>query len=143
MSKSRLISFVLSAAFLLAACLNAQKSPDLRVSIRDLGLGSERVTSIQISLASGAFQSVSNLPVGWYFTIDNDASWQTNMKASIMVGAAAMKSEDLKKIEFVVKKHEFGDLKFRVSGTIVTTLDFSTERKIELKMNDFLVAAAN
>jgi hypothetical protein len=36
----------------------------------------ERVVSFEIDLTAGTVQAVSNLPIGWYVVVDNDASWK-------------------------------------------------------------------
>ena len=105
--------------------------PNLRASSGEL------VVAFEVDVTAGAIQSVSNLPVGWYFVLDNDASWHTKIKANSTVGAASLTPENLKKIQFVVKKNEFGDLKFELSGAVAVTKDYEKETQLPLKMSDF------
>jgi hypothetical protein len=102
----------------------------------------ERVVSFEIDLAAGTVQAVSNLPIGWYVVVNNDASWQTKVTANTTVGAAALSPEQFQKILLVVKTDETYS-KFAVSGTVSVTKDFKKERRLQLKMEEFGVTAAN
>jgi hypothetical protein len=102
----------------------------------------ERVVSFEIDVTAGTVQAVSNLPMGWYVVVDNDASWQTKVTANTTVGAAALSPEQFQKIQLVVKKDETYS-KFAVSGTISVTKDFEKKRHIQLKVEEFGVTAAN
>ena len=116
----------------------AQKTAEYSVRIPGLRVApGESVVSFEIYITAGAIQSVLNVPVGWYLVVDNDASWQTKIKANTTVGAAALKPEDFKRFRFLVKKNEFGDLKFELAGTVSVTKNFQQERPIQLKMSDF------
>jgi hypothetical protein len=97
----------------------------------------ERVVALEINVTAGAFQAVQTLPVGWYFALDNDASWMTELKANATVGSASLSADDFRKLTFVIRKNEFGDLKFDLSGTISVTTDFEMEHKRPLTMRDF------
>lgn len=92
---------------------------------------------MEFHVSAGAFEDVGALPVGWHLTIDNDASWQTSLEATVDVGAAALNASSLNQMRFGVLKNEFGDLKFRVSGTVIVTTDFVDERRIELTALNF------
>jgi len=89
-------------------------------------------------ITAGAFDSISSLPVGWYFLIDNDASWQTYVQANARVGSAALDADSVKKISINVIENEFGDLKYGLSGTLIVTSDFVNQRRILLSMTNFL-----
>ena len=120
----------------------AQRTAEYGVSIPNLPVApGESIVSFEINVTAGAIQSVMNVPVGWYLVVDNDASWRTKIKANTTVGAAALKPEDFKQLRFVVKKNEFGDLKFKLTGTVSVTKDFQQERPIQLITSDFAVTA--
>jgi len=120
---------------------NAEKVERYTVSIPHLRFFSgESVVSFEIDVSAGAIQSVANIPVGWYFVVDNDASWQTKITANSTVGAASLTAEEFKKLQFVIKKNEFGDLKFELSGAVSVTKDYEKEKQLALKMSDFAVA---
>lgn len=97
------------------------------------------VLAFEVDVVAGAFDGINNLPVGWSVVVDNDASWQTHIKANSTVGAAGLESEELRKIIFHLRKNEFGDLKFDVSGSVSITKDYEKEEKVRLEMKDFLV----
>jgi hypothetical protein len=97
----------------------------------------ERIVGLELHIVAGAFDSFDSLPVGWYITIDNDASWQTSVEANARVGAAALDMGSLRKIRVGILENEFNDLKFQVSGTVIVTTDFVNERRIELTANNF------
>ena len=99
----------------------------------------ERVVSFEFKVAAGAIRSVSNVPVGWKIVIDNDPSWQTTVRASVVVGSAALQPEDLRSVRLTVEKNEFGDLKFAVSGVVSLTGNFESERGVQLAMQDFAI----
>jgi hypothetical protein len=102
----------------------------------------ERVGGFLIDVTAAAFESVSPLPVGWYFQLDNDASWNTYFKGQITVGAAALTAAQLKQLRFRVRKNEGGDVKFAVSGTVSLTEDFIQDRQVSLQIGDFAITPA-
>ena len=135
---SRFVCLFSLALMLLVSAGAAEKPAEYTVSISNVRVSAgESVVSFEIDVTAGAFESVSDVPVGWYLTVDNDASWQTKIKANTTVGAAALKPEDLRKLRFKVKKNEFGDLKFDLAGTVSVTKDYQKERPLHLKMSDF------
>jgi hypothetical protein len=139
MCSSRVVT-LLSAVMLtlLVDAGAAEKTDQYTASIRNLPVsGGEVVVSFEIDVIAGAIQSISNIPVGWHFVVDNDASWQTKLIAKATVGAASLQPEHLRNVQFVVKKNEFGDLKFELSGVVYVTKDYEKERRCHLKMGDF------
>jgi len=138
MSSSRLLSPFAMILLMVVNAAAAGKTDIYTVSIPNLRVSAgESVVSFEVDVTAGAIQSVSNIPLGWYFVVDNDASWLTKIKANSTVGAASLKPEDLRKVQFVVKKNEFGDLKFELSGVVSVTKDYKKERQLRLKMGDF------
>jgi hypothetical protein len=117
------------------ACASSQAQT---FSIQHLHLQpGERITNIELMATAGAFESITPMPVGWSFTIDNDPSWRTSVEASIHVGAAALSETDLECLQIRMKKGEFGDLKFSLTGKIVVTKDFTHTRRIVLTPSNF------
>lgn len=90
------------------------------------------IISFELALEAGAISGVENLPIGWTYSIDNDASWKTKIQAAVSIGSAAISPSDLKNIRIKVIKNEFGDLKFHISGNFYYTEDFSNQKKMEL-----------
>ncbi len=102
----------------------------------------ERIVSFEIRITAGAFRTISDLPLGWTVDIDNDPSWHTKVTGSLMVGAAALSPEELKKTKFLIEKEEFEDLRFQIEGTVVVTTDFVKTRNIQLNSSDFRLTPA-
>jgi hypothetical protein len=117
----------------------AQNIESCTVSISNLKISNgEVIGAFELDVTAGAIQAVQNLPVGWYVVIDNDASWRAKLAANTTVGAASLTSQELKNIRLVIKKGE-PDLAFNLSGVVSITKDYKSERKVELKMSDFVV----
>ena len=115
--------------------------PTVSVSVRHLDLSrGERVVSFQIALSGAVMQDVVNLPVGWNLTIDNNASWQTNLNGQSIVGAAALNANEIEKLRLTVKK-DASISKFTVSGVVSATKDWEKFREIPLKADDFVVSS--
>ena len=106
----------------------------------DAYCASEVEAPAEIDVDAGAIESLTNVPAGWYIGIDNDPSWHAKVKADTIVGAASMSPSDLRRIQAVIRKNEFGDLKFRLSGSVSITKDFEKETPLPLQMSDFAIA---
>lgn len=112
------------------------------ISISNLQMADdEKIVSFTFRMTAAAVQSVENIPVGWYLTVDNDASWQTHIKANTMIGSAALTLEEFKSLKLIIKKNEFMDLKFGLSATVSLTKDYEKERQVSITMSDFSIAA--
>jgi len=128
-------------ALLVVSAGTSQKAELTSVSIVNLRTSpGESVVSFEVDAAAGMVQSVQNLPIGWYLTIDNDASWRAKIKANTTVGAASITPEELGKIRFVIKKHELY-LKFALTGVVSLTKDYERERTIQLNLRDFAITS--
>ncbi len=128
---------LLSLAVSAVAQNTSHKGETVSVSVSHLvSSAGERVVSFEIEVTAGTVQAASNLPIGWYVVVDNDASWRTKVKGNTTVGAAALSADDFQKIRLTVKKDE-AYLKFALSGMVSVTKDFQKERRVALKMDDF------
>ena len=105
-------------------------------------MAGERIVSFEIRITAGAFRTISDLPLGWTVDIDNDASCHTKVAGSLMVGAAALSPEELKKLKFLMEKNEFEGLKFQIEGTVSVTEDFVKTRNIQLNSTNFRLTPA-
>jgi len=56
----------------------------------------ERVVAFRVLTIGAGIVAVPHIPMGWSISIDNDASWATNVSGSIQVGAAAVEPEALR-----------------------------------------------
>jgi hypothetical protein len=118
----------------------AAQNGNYAISFSNLGAsGDEVIVSLEIDVTAGAFVDILNLPVGWYITVDNDGSWQTEIKANTLVGAASLPPDKLKTLQFVIRKNEFEDLKFKVTGVVSLTKNYEKERQHKLNMSDFVI----
>jgi hypothetical protein len=93
---------------------------------------------LAIHVRSGRIALLPNVPIGWNISVDNDPSWNTVIKGSIDVGAAAMDPDFLR--DFVVVEIERdapSDVHFDLQGEVIVTTDFIKERQIKLSMKDF------
>jgi hypothetical protein len=99
----------------------------------------ERITGFEIRVRSGRIAQLSNVPIGWSISVDNDPSWNTSVGGSIAVGAAALDPDFLRRFIVVEKEKDApSDMPFALEGEIFVTSDFSTERTIRLSSKDFL-----
>lgn len=139
--KQRLGKFKLGLVLLLLICFNLPlkaQADEHRFSLSGIHLQEgERVVGINVSLKAGSFVTVSGLPPGWVFTIDNDASWQTSLKGDAQVGSATLDPSSIEKWSMLVRRFEFGDLKFRLSGVLLVTKNFEDVRKVTLGAENF------
>ncbi len=124
-------------AFGLLRASEAARRQTLLVSIPALhATSAERVVGFEIHITSGRIAALPNVPIGWNVSIDNDASWNTVIKASSTVGAAAVDSGFFREF-LVVEKNESLGVPFDMGGEVVVTEDFATARRIKLRIKDF------
>lgn len=98
----------------------------------------ERIVGFEIHIRSGRIALLPNVPIGWNISVDNDPSWNTVIKGSIEVGAAALDPDFLRDFMVVeVEKDAPSDEPFDLQGEVIVTSDFTTERRIKLSMKDF------
>jgi len=100
--------------------------------------GKERVCGFEIHITAGRIAALPNVPIGWSVSVDNDPSWNTVIKASLEVGAAAVDPSFFRDF-LVIEKDESLGVPFDVQGEIVVSEDFATERRIKIGINDFVM----
>ena len=100
--------------------------------------GQERVIGFEIHITSGRIAALPSAPIGWVISVDNDPSWNTVLKGSVVVGAAAV-GRDFFKEFLVIEKNASLGLPFDVRGEIVVTEDFSKERRITIGIKDLVM----
>ncbi len=102
----------------------------------------DRVVAFTASIAAGGVLSLPSVPIGWSITIDNDPSWQTSIKGTVIVGAAALdtKSSPAFFDRFLTIEKEpcsaYSDAPLDVTVEIVTTTDFVNLKTLVLKKSD-------
>jgi len=130
------VALVGLASLLLHAGPKASRQT-LLVSIPDLHVsGKERVVGFEIHVVSGRIAALPNIPMGWNVSIDNNPSWTTGIAASVKVAAAAVAPGFFREFLFI-EKNESRDVPLQMSGEVVVTEDFATERHIQIEMKDF------
>ena len=138
-SKRRLsLLFAFTAAVLgLLDVSEAAHGRTLSVSIATLhATGKERVVGFEIHVTSGRIAELPKVPIGWDVSIDNNASWNTEIKASSTVGAAALDPRFFRDF-LIVEKSGSLSVPFDIRGEVVVTEDFTAERRIRVEMKDF------
>lgn len=142
-SKKKAFAFCVFAALLLLSSMKAQCQV-MSVSIPALHLANnERIVGFEIYVRSGRIALLPNVPIGWNISVDNDPSWNTVIKGSIDVGAAAMDPDFLQDFMVVeAEKDAASDAPFDLQGEVVVTSDFIKERRIKLSMKDFATKRA-
>lgn len=126
-------------AVLFAVVTEAASSEMFGISIRSLPvMGKEKVAGFELNIRAGRVVALPSIPMGWYIAIDNDPSWNTRIKGSLIVGAAAL-APDFFTDFVIVEKNEYMDLKFEVKVEIVVTEDFQNERRIRLGIKDLVL----
>jgi hypothetical protein len=131
--------FLVSLGSLLLHASHEARRQTLCVSIPNLQVGNkERVVGFEIHIASGRIAALPDIPIGWNVSIDNDPSWNTKIEGSLKVGAAAVAPGFFREFLFI-EKDESLDVPFQISGEIVVTEDFATERRIQIGMKDLSI----
>jgi hypothetical protein len=132
--------FALIAAVLgLLDVSEAARGQTLSVSIPTLhATGKERVVGFEIHITSGRIAQLPKVPIGWDVSIDNNASWTTEIKASSTVGAAALDPTFFRDF-LLVEKNRSLSVPFDIRGEVVVTEDFAAERRIKIEMKDFSI----
>jgi hypothetical protein len=95
----------------------------------------ERVVGFSVNVDSGRIASVPEVPIGWSIAINNDASWNTKLTATVEVGAAALDAGFFRDF-VVIEKSSLGGGPFAVRCEVVVTKDFKSERHIQIERND-------
>lgn len=129
---------VVLAILVLASLIGAQLLPGQAVSVSIPNLQNtarERVVGFELHIMSGRIAAVPNVPIGWHISIDNDASWNTVIKASATVGAAALTRDFFRKFVVIERNTSLG-APFSVHGEVAVTKNFATERRIRIGMAD-------
>ena len=112
----------------------------MSVSIPALHLAdNERIVGFEVHVRSARIALLPSVPIGWNISVDNDPSWNTVIKGSIDVGAAAMDRDFLQDFMVVeVERDAPSDAPFGLQGEVIVTSDFIKERRIKLSMKDFV-----
>ena len=100
-----------------------------------IGAG-ERVVGFDFEVTSGRIAQITDIPIGWNISVDNDASWNTKIHASVLVAAAALDGSYFKDFA-VIEKEGNAETPLEIIGRIAVSTDFSKVREIQVGMKDF------
>jgi hypothetical protein len=99
----------------------------------------ERIVGFQLSLTAARVHSLREIPLGWQISVDNDASWNTEIRGAATVGAAALDAAFFNKLCFI----ETADASipaFSAEATFIVTADFQAQRDIVVGTDNVIVA---
>jgi hypothetical protein len=131
---------IMIAAAAIAAGKPAARRESLSLTSLRIAAG-ERVVGFELHIRSARIVSMPEVPTGWDVHIQNNPSWNTVIRASSLVGAAAVDAGFFKTFLLVEKNESLG-LPFGVSGDVIVTRDFVKERRIRISMHNILLEPA-
>ena len=99
----------------------------------------ERVGGISVSVISGYFPSMPNIPFGWNVTVDNGGDSSSTIEGSTAVGAFFLEQNELQKLSFHVMTVKQEGVKFNFTLKVTVTSDFEHTRDINLTMKDAVI----
>lgn len=141
MSRITAFSWVLVAVLVSLSC--GDKPDVYDISIPNLKISpDESINALEIRINAGSVQAISHIPIGWQFSVDDDADWMSLIKGRSTSGAATLAPDELKRIAFNVRRNESSDFKFEVSGVVSLSKAFD-RRNVTLKPGDFALAPSN
>jgi hypothetical protein len=89
-------------------------------------------------VTSGRIAQITDMPIGWNVSVDNDPSWNAKIHASVLVAAAALDASYFEDF-VVIEKEANAENPFELKGKILVSTDFSKVRDIQVGMKDFTV----
>jgi hypothetical protein len=129
---------------LLLMGLSCGDTPDVySITVPNLKLEPDwTIVGFDVHINAGSVQALQNIPLGWAFTVVDNATWQTKIKGVCTVQAASLSAAELSKIVLIVRKNEGENFKFDISGTLTTNRAFENARLIPVTAKDFQLAAS-
>jgi hypothetical protein len=86
------------------------------VSLPALRIGAgERVVGFDFDVTSGRIAQITDIPIGWNISADNDASWNTKIHAFVLVAAAALNGSYFKDFAVIERESE-AETPFEIRG---------------------------
>ncbi len=106
-------------------------TPNLRIE------KGERIMGFKVIIEHGRVDSVPHIPPAWGMDIDVDPAWKTVVTAHIVVGAAALTSEDNYFNDFLIIVNEGNkETPLNVEVQIIKSKDTIHETTEVFRMND-------
>jgi hypothetical protein len=84
-----------------------------------------RIISIKVDISPGRLVSLSGMPAGWSFSINNDPAGQVEITGGGAIGAAMIYPDELIKMRFQIENDESNE-SIRCKGEIQSTVDFTS-----------------
>ncbi len=138
---SRRLAFGCIFLALLTAVGCGEKPDVYSISLSNLKVSlDDSIVSFEVHITAGSVEGISKIPLGWQVAVDNDVNWQSRIRAITTVGAATLAPDELKRLVFTVRRNEYGDATFDVSG-ILSVSKAAETRKLTVKMEDFNLSA--
>ena|ERR1700735_2123950 len=75
----------------------------------------ERVVGFDFDVTSGRIAQITDIPIGWNISADNDASWNTKIHAFVLVAAAALNGSYFKDFAVIERESE-AETPFEIRG---------------------------
>ena len=75
----------------------------------------ERVVGFDFDVTSGRIAQITDIPIGWNVSADNDASWNTKIHAFVLVAAAALNGSYFKDFAVIERESE-AETPFEIRG---------------------------
>jgi len=97
---------------------------------------------VDFEIKAGSVVAIQNIPLGWTFTVADDADWHTKIKGICTARDAALPPDEMKRIVFQVRRNESEGAKFDISGTVNTTKAFDTGKQTAVTMQDFSLSGS-
>jgi hypothetical protein len=138
-SRNRISAAVFFAVFVLL--LANQSAPGQVVSISIPYLHTtpkERIVGFELRVKAGRIATLPEAPIGWNISVENDPSWNTDIRATVIVGAAALDPSFFRDFLIIEKGKPLG-VPFDIEGTVIVTEDFESQKQIKIGVKDLAI----
>lgn len=137
MKRFVLLRWAMPALFLLLVpyCHAIEPGELISISVKKEKVAKGRIVGIELELTNGRIFRLREVPFGWYFTIDNDASWKAKLTGTVEVGAAALDPSEINGL-IVVEAGENSGPSFSLQLGLFSTTDFENSIRVDLGPKD-------
>ena len=131
---------MVAGSFLANQTARAQPPADIEfLSVSALNTEGDRVVAFDLKVSNGSIGSLPKIPKGWFISVTNDASGETEVSGNIQVGAAALASGWFHNFVGLRREDPLVAI-FHLRLDIVVTKDFVTERHIHVSPDGLLLS---
>ena len=96
-----------------------------------------RFVGLEVHISGGAFEGVSNMPMGWKTTVDDDPTWRADFETHSQSGAASIDEAAVEKIGLQIVKTEIGGTRFDIWGAYIMESAEGKEKRVPLDSFSF------